>query len=123
VLLFTGEGALQLTAQEIGSILANGCKPIVFLLNNKGYTIERYLNLPTATSYNNISNWDYTKLPEAFGQQIFAVRVTTNKELDEAILQVQVQCQTKMCLIEMIADPMDAPDIVHKVHEVTLEMQ
>ena len=42
VLLFTGDGSIQLTAQEISSMLENGCKPIVFVLNNNGYTIEKF---------------------------------------------------------------------------------
>ena len=40
VFLFTGDGALQLTAQEISTMLYYGCKPIIFVLNNDGYTIE-----------------------------------------------------------------------------------
>ena len=45
VFLFTGDGALQLTAQEISTMLYYGCKPIIFVLNNDGYTIEKYLNV------------------------------------------------------------------------------
>ena len=33
-----------------------GLKPIVFVLNNSGYTIERYLHGKTR-KYNDISNW------------------------------------------------------------------
>lgn len=123
VLLFTGEGALQLTVQELSSMLANGCKPIVFVLNNFGYTIEKYIDMLHQTAYNNIPNWDYTKLPSTFGNSVYTARVSSEKELDDAITQAEEQCRIKLCLIEMIAPPMDAPDIVHKTRQVLEEMQ
>lgn len=33
-----------------------GLKPIIFVLNNNGYTIERFLHGPTG-SFNDIVNW------------------------------------------------------------------
>ena len=33
--------ARQLTAQELSTLIRTGVKPIIFLLNNSGYTIER----------------------------------------------------------------------------------
>ena len=43
VVLVTGDGSNQLTAQEISQFGRRGLKPIVFLLNNSGYLIERLL--------------------------------------------------------------------------------
>lgn len=40
VILVTGEGSHQLTAQEISQFGRLGLKPIVFVLNNSGYLIE-----------------------------------------------------------------------------------
>ena len=34
----------QLTVQELSVMMAHDLKPIIFLLNNSGYTIERYLH-------------------------------------------------------------------------------
>ncbi len=123
VLVFTGDGALQLTVQELSSLLGNGCKPIIFVLNNNGYTIEKYINTPQQTAYNSIPMWDYTKLPEIFGQSAFVRRVSTEKELDEAIMLAEEQCRLQLCLIEMIVPPMDAPEIVHKTKQLLEEMQ
>ncbi len=93
VLLFTGDGSLQLTAQEISSMLYYGCKPIIFVLNNDGYTIEKYLNAKTENqTYNNIPSWSYTKLAEAFGGEAYAVTVRTNQELDDAISRAEKEC-------------------------------
>lgn len=34
----------QLTVQEISPMLRLGLKPIIFVLNNSGYTIEKYIH-------------------------------------------------------------------------------
>jgi indolepyruvate decarboxylase len=119
VLLFTGDGSLQLTAQEISSMLYYGCKPIIFILNNDGYTVEKYLNVKTKIEdqqYNKIPRWSYTKLAEAFGGDAFIMTVRTNGELDQAITQVEKECTRRLCMIEMIAvDPMDAPEYMRRM--------
>jgi indolepyruvate decarboxylase len=119
VLLFTGDGALQLTVQEISSMLANHCRPIIFILNNDGYTIEKYLNVKTEDQkYNEIPMWSYTKLAEVFGGDAFTVQVRTNGELDKAIEQVELQSKDRMCIIEMVvADSMDAPQFLLKLRD------
>ena len=61
-LLFIGDGSFQLTAQELSTILNRGLKPIIFLVNNRGYTIERYI-LGMKEHYNDIANWKYADLP------------------------------------------------------------
>lgn len=55
-LLFTGDGSLQLTAQELSTAMRHGLAPIVFVLNNRGYTIERHLH-GKERRYNDIVNW------------------------------------------------------------------
>uniref|UniRef100_UPI00406C6862 alpha-keto acid decarboxylase family protein n=1 Tax=Peribacillus sp. FSL E2-0159 TaxID=2975289 RepID=UPI00406C6862 len=119
VLLFTGDGSIQLTAQEISSMLENGCKPIVFILNNNGYTIEKFLNVKVdieKQKYNEIPEWDYTKLAEVFGQEAFTAKVETNGELDDAI--TNAQNADKLCLIEMVVkDQMDAPEYLQKMRQ------
>ncbi len=40
-LLFVGDGSFQLTAQEVSTILRHDYKPVIFLINNGGYLIER----------------------------------------------------------------------------------
>lgn len=121
VLLFTGDGSLQLTVQEISSMLEQGCKPIIFVLNNKGYTIEKYLNVKVDIDkqvYNDIPRWHYTKLIEAFGGDAYTMQVHTNQQLDQAIQEAEQQQNQKLCLIEMmIEDPMDAPKYLRKTRE------
>lgn len=62
VILLIGDGAAQLTIQELGSMLRDGLAPIIFLLNNQGYTVERAIHGPHQR-YNDIAQWDWTHLP------------------------------------------------------------
>jgi pyruvate decarboxylase len=55
-LLFTGDGSLQLTAQELSTAMRHGLTPIIFVLNNGGYTVERLLH-GKERHYNDIVNW------------------------------------------------------------------
>ena len=64
-LLFVGDGSFQLTAQELSTILRQDLKPIIFLINNAGYTIERTI-LGKSAHYNDIANWAYAELPRVF---------------------------------------------------------
>ena len=121
-ILFVGDGASQMTFQEVSSMLHNNCKPIIFLVNNKEYTIEKYLNISEKhTCYNDIPLWDFSKLLEVFGGDFYAAKAYTNKELDEAIKQAEVECSEKLCLIEIYAPQMDVPDVVHKMTNVLEE--
>ena len=83
-----GGGSHQLTAQEIGQFGRLGLRPIVFVLNNSGYLIERLLCKDTEIAYNDIAPWRYTELPHALGcDGWFTARVTTCEEFDQALEQ------------------------------------
>mmetsp|Transcript_11915 Transcript_11915/g.25920 ORF Transcript_11915/g.25920 Transcript_11915/m.25920 type:complete len:616 (+) Transcript_11915:103-1950(+) len=88
-ILMTGDGSFQMTAQEMATIIRYNTKPIVLLLNNRGYTIEVEIH---DGPYNNIKNWDYVKLIESFSageSNAKAVRCDTDSQfaaaLEEAI--------------------------------------
>jgi indolepyruvate decarboxylase len=82
-LLFIGDGAFQMTAQELSTILRRGLKPIIFLVNNNGYTIERLI-LGPGSSYNNINQWRYAEAASFFDtrDQAIAYTIRTEDELD-----------------------------------------
>jgi len=42
-LLFTGDGSMALTIQEVGTMIRAGSKIVIFVINNAGYTIERLI--------------------------------------------------------------------------------
>jgi len=85
VILVIGDGAMQLTAQELGTLLREGCAPVIVLLDNDGYTIERAIHGPERV-YNDIARWNWTRLPAAMGGETMrAVQVSTPAELMAAL--------------------------------------
>lgn len=86
VVLVTGEGSHQLTAQELCQFGRLGLKPIVFVLNNAGYLIERLLCKDPSMEYNEVASWRYSELPHALGcDGWFTAKTTTCGELDAAL--------------------------------------
>lgn len=116
VLLITGEGSHQLTAQEISQFGRRGLRPIIFVLNNSGYLIERLLCANPDYEYNDVAQWRYSELPNALGcDDWFTARVTTCGELDHA-LQIASQSD-KAAYIEVVTDKYAASPLAVKLHE------
>ncbi|MCO5590066.1 hypothetical protein L7F22_044035 [Adiantum nelumboides] len=65
VVLFIGDGSFQLTAQEISTMVREGLGPIIFVLSNDGYEIERQIHGPERR-YNNTARWDLKAFVETF---------------------------------------------------------
>src|ERR1700688_5099850 len=107
-ILFIGDGSFQLTAQELSSILRYKQKPIIFLINNDGYTIERLI-LGETSSYNDVQPWQYAKLCSVFGDSadLERRRVSTVGELEGAL--VATVASGKCHFIELVMERMDAP--------------
>ncbi|KAL3231452.1 Transaminated amino acid decarboxylase [Nakaseomyces bracarensis] len=76
LILLEGDGAAQMTIQELSTILHNDVQMEIFLWNNDGYTIERAIKGPTRT-YNDIAAWNWTKLFEAFGDGLEGTKAKT----------------------------------------------
>lgn len=67
VILLVGDGSLQMTVQEIGTMVRLGLTPIIVVVNNVGYTVERLIHGPEQ-GYNDISqSWRYQKMLSFFG--------------------------------------------------------
>jgi indolepyruvate decarboxylase len=116
VILITGEGAHQLTAQEICQFGRRGLRPIIFVLNNSGYLIERLLDKDATMAYNDVASWRYTELPHAFGcDDWFTARATTCGEFDQA-LQTASQATTGV-YVEIVTPPDVTPQLGIKLHE------
>jgi indolepyruvate decarboxylase len=114
--LITGEGSHQLTAQEVSQFHRFGLKPIIFVLNNNGYLIERMLCKNPDIYYNDIVQWHYRKLPEALGcDGWFTARVTTCGELDEAI--EKAEAGGTGAYIEVVTEEYAAPPLPQRLHE------
>ncbi len=110
-ILVTGEGSHQLSAQEISTMMRNNLKPVIFVINNKGYTIERILSDNPLDKFNEIAKWDYSKLPYVFGKNVYSTTVNTCDELDEVFKNVKKEQKDKMCYIEVSLDMFDLPEL------------
>ena len=107
-ILITGEGSHQLTANEIGNMGRFGANPIIFVLNNDGYLVERALEVNPDWSYNDLSQWRYADLPRTLGcADWVTARVETVGELDAAMQAARES--TSGAYIEVIGGRMDMP--------------
>lgn len=79
-IVLVGDGAFQMSASELSTFLQRKLNPIVVVLNNKGYTTERFL---LDGDFNNIRNWNYHKINELIGGGSGRI-VNTEKELEDA---------------------------------------
>jgi indolepyruvate decarboxylase len=108
VLLVTGEGSHQFTVQEISQLARLGLKPVIFVLNNGGYTIERLLSKDPAAAYNDIAPWHYAELPRVLGcDHWMTARVSTCGELEFALRRAAVN--DNGAYIEVVTSPDEAP--------------
>lgn len=113
--LMVGDGSAQLTIQEIGTIIREGVNPVVFLINNDGYTIERSIHGVEA-EYNDITAYDWSKIPAAFGgtdANTLTLRAATVREFDEAC-HLAKENRDKLVFIEVVTAPMDMPELLEK---------
>ncbi|MDR1448523.1 MAG: hypothetical protein LBI63_06195 [Candidatus Ancillula sp.] len=84
--LFSGDGAAQLTIQDLSGFEAQGLKPIIFIVNNDGYTIERSIQKPQA-NYHEIRAFDWKALAKGFAPSFATYTVTTIGQLRRAVEQ------------------------------------
>ena len=104
VVLFVGDGAFQVTCQDLSTIIRYGLKPVIFLLNNDGYTIERVI---VDRPYNDIQPWRYHKLVEVFGGSV-GMDVHTEGELEDALLKASTM--DSLVFIEVHTGRLDCPE-------------
>lgn len=114
VILIIGDGAAQLTIQEMGSMLRDGQAPVILLLNNDGYTVERAIH-GAAQRYNDIASWNWTQIPQALNaaQQAECWRVTQAIQLAE-VLERLARPQ-RLSFIEVMLPKADLPELLRTV--------
>ena len=63
-IVIVGDGAFQMSCTELSTIVERGLNPIVFVLNNDGYTTERFL---LDGKFNDIRRWKYDQITKLIG--------------------------------------------------------
>ncbi|KAL6142301.1 hypothetical protein ACLB2K_060584 [Fragaria x ananassa] len=102
VIAFIGDGSFQVTAQDVSTMIRNGQRTIIFLINNGGYTIEVEIH---DGPYNVIKNWNYTGLVDAIHNgegKCWTTKVRCEEELIEAIETANGPKKDRLCFIEVI---------------------
>ncbi len=109
-LVFVGDGAFQMTAQEISTLIRQKLDPVIFLMNNSGYTIERVIDDGV---YNDIQSWKYHLLPGIFGGG-WGCEVRTEGDLEKALKKVE-DSPGELAFIEVHLDKMDCSEALKKL--------
>ncbi|HTY84552.1 MAG TPA: thiamine pyrophosphate-dependent enzyme, partial [Silvibacterium sp.] len=115
-ILLTGEGSLQMTVQEISTVMRHDLKPFIFVNENQGYTVERAV-LGKDARYNDIATWRYSELPYVFSREKKAETylVRTSNDLQRVLNSPH----STMVFMECVMDKYDAPyDLVLGGHAI-----
>jgi len=108
-LLFTGDGSMALTIQEIGTMIKAQLKTVIFVINNEGYTIERLI-WGAKQPYNDIVPTDYAHLLPLFKHpcpEASFHRAATKKELEDILKKDEVRDPTCVQLVELVVPKLD----------------
>ena len=100
--VLVGDGAFQMTGQELSTSIRAGVAPIVVVLDNHGYTTERVIH---EGPYNDIHSWNYEAMPALLGTGQ-AWRITTEREFVTAWEQA-VADPSQFALLNVQLDPND----------------
>jgi indolepyruvate decarboxylase len=102
-----GDGAAQMTIQELSTVARLGLDAVVLVVDNDGYTVERAIHGPDEP-YNDIARWDWTALPAAFGgAAATAVRVET-----VGALRAALAAPAGFTLIQAVVPRDDVPELL-----------
>lgn len=113
-------------------MIRKGLKPIIFILNNKGYTIERYIHGKNRYAryltsiyffgflkfffyrkYNDVPNWKWTSLLETLNDsekfETASYTVNDKSELSNLLDDATFAQANKIQVVEVIMEALDAP--------------
>lgn len=110
-ILITGDGSFALTMQEVGTMIKNKLAPIIFIINNDGYTVERVIH-GARQPYNDINRLDFAQVFPLFSHpdpHANYHRCSTPTELEEVLDQLPQKRPENAVLIEIIMDKFDVP--------------
>ncbi|KAG1749231.1 thiamine diphosphate-binding protein [Suillus lakei] len=124
-ILFTGDGSMQLTVQEISTMTHHKLTPIIFVLNNKGYNIERHLH-GLDRKYNDIADWKWpsllTTLGDIEGKMSKSYTVRNKSELNKLLDDREFASAGKIQLVEVIMDKYDTPRALQASADLTAKI-
>jgi indolepyruvate decarboxylase len=111
-IVLVGDGAFQMTCMELSTAAKLGFNPIVLVLNNGGYTTERFLQ---DGPFNDIPEWNYHRMPDLLGGG-WGFEVFTEGDLEKA-LQAAIANQDTFSLLNVHLDPTDISPALERLAE------
>jgi len=111
-IVLVGDGAFQMTCLELSTAVRHNFNPIVIVLNNKGYTTERFLQ---DGPFNDILNWNYHRLPDLLGGG-WGFEVKTEGDLDQALNAALANRET-FSLLNVHLEPDDISPALQRLAE------
>ena len=109
-LVIVGDGAFQMTGPELSCFAKYNLNPIIFVLNNHGYTTQRYLK---DGNYNDIQNWNYHLFPQIVGAGL-GIEVKTEGEFEEALQKAENNTES-FTIINIHLDKYDKSDTLFRL--------
>ncbi len=109
-IVFVGDGAFQMTGQELSTIAKEGLNPVIFVLNNKGYSTERFI---ADGPYNDIHDWAFDKIPQIL-RAGFGCEVHTESDLEDALIAVDIH-RKEFCIVNVHLDPYDRSSAMERL--------
>ena len=111
-LVLVGDGAFQMTCMELSTSVRHGFNPIVVVLNNKGYSTERFIQ---EGPFNDILNWNYHRMPELLGAG-WGFEVHTEGDLEKAF-KAAFANQDTFSLLNVHLDKLDVSPALRRLAE------
>ena len=111
-IVLVGDGAFQMTCLELSTAVRLGFNPIVVVLNNKGYTTERFIQ---DGPFNDILNWEYHRMPDLLGAG-WGFDVHTEGDLDQS-LKAALANMDAFSLLNVHLEPMDVSPALRRLGE------
>jgi TPP-dependent 2-oxoacid decarboxylase len=111
-LVLVGDGAFQMTGTELSTHCRFGLAPIVIVLNNHGYSTERFI---LDGPFNDIAEWRFQALSELFGP-LHGFEAST-EELFEAALSKAILVRDAPSIINVHLDPQDPSPAMRRLTE------
>jgi indolepyruvate decarboxylase len=109
-IVLVGDGAFQMTCMELSTAVKHGFNPVVLVLNNKGYTTERFIQ---DGPFNDIPNWNYHRLPDLVGGG-WGFEVHTEEDLDQS-LRAALQNKESFSLLNIHLEPNDVSPALERL--------
>jgi pyruvate decarboxylase len=115
--LVDGDGNIQITVQEISTVLREKLNVTIFVINNGGYAYERQIH-GMNEGYNDLHPWRYVDAPKFFGSDevqgedycVKSFRIKTWRDLKLFLEEEKQDMRRGFRMVEIMVGKYDVPD-------------